>query len=200
MMNPTGPRTPAYPIDPLFLRRWSARAFTGEPIADEALRALFEAARWSPSAYNAQPWRFVYAHRGTPAFDAIFAALVPFNQMWAGKAAALAIAAARTVSGPAGGEQTPNRWSAFDAGAAWGSLALQASMSGWVAHAMAGFDADALRAALAVPPVYDLHAVIAIGRLDVAETLPEPLRAREAPSGRAPFETNVRENDFDFPE
>lgn len=200
MTNPAEARTPAYPIDPLFLRRWSPRAFTGEAVADETLRALFEAARWAPSAFNAQPWRFVYAHRGAPAFDAMFATLVPFNQMWAGKAAALAIAAARTVSGPAGGDLTPNRWAAFDAGAAWGSLALQASLKGLAAHAMAGFDADGLRSAFAVPQDYDLHAVIAIGRPGDVEALPEPLRARETPSGRAPFEANVRENDFGFPE
>jgi nitroreductase len=198
MTQPTEPRTPTYPIDPLFLRRWSARAFTAEPIADETLRSFFEAARWAPSAYNAQPWRFVYAYRGTATFDAIFATLAPFNQTWAGRAAALALVASRTVSGPPGADATPNRWSAFDTGAAWGHLALQAALSGWAAHAMAGFDVDALRRALAVPEHYDLHAVVAIGRPGDVDALPEPLRAREAPNGRAPLASIARENEFRF--
>jgi len=76
-------RTAAYPIDPLFLERWSPRAFTGEAMTETDLMTILEAARWAPSSYNSQPWRFIYGRRGTPAWDRIFALLNPFNQSWA---------------------------------------------------------------------------------------------------------------------
>jgi len=73
-------RIPALAIDDLFLARWSPRAFTGEEIPEDTLLGLFEAARWAPSAMNAQPWRFAYARRGTPAFERFLSALAPANQ------------------------------------------------------------------------------------------------------------------------
>lgn len=191
-------RTPAHPIDPLFVRRWSPRALTGAPIAESELLTLLEAARWAPSAYNAQPWRFLYARRDTAAWAPVFGALVPFNQVWAQNAAALVVVLSRTISGPSGPEAQPNRWHAFDAGAAWASLAFQAELSGWAAHAMAGFDAEALRAALAVPTTYDLHAVVAVGRRGDPAALPEPLRAREAPNGRTTLAGIAAEGAFAF--
>ncbi|MBU6371512.1 MAG: nitroreductase family protein [Alphaproteobacteria bacterium] len=194
------PRAPAHPIDPLFTRRWSPRALDGAPIAEAELLTLLEAARWAPSAYNAQPWRFLYARRDTPAWGPMFSALVPFNQTWAQNAAALVVVLSRTISGPAGPDAQTNRWHAFDAGAAWASLAFQAELSGLAAHAMAGFDAEALRAALAVPATYDLHAVVAIGRRGDPAQLPDPLRAREAPNGRNPLSAIAAEGAFRFEE
>jgi len=72
-----GARLAHRPVAPLFLHRWSSRAFTGESISDDALFTLFEAARWAPSAYNSQPWRFVYAKRDTPTWPKLLALLVP---------------------------------------------------------------------------------------------------------------------------
>lgn len=192
------PRIPAHPIDPLFTRRWSSRAFDSAAISESELLTLIEAARWAPSAYNAQPWRFLYARRDTPAWGPVFRTLAPFNQMWAQHAAALVVVLSRSVSGPAGADAQPNRWHAFDAGAAWASLAFQAELSGWAAHAMAGFDADALRAALAVPATHELHAVVAIGKRGDPAQLPEPLRAREAPNGRNPLAAIAAEGAFAF--
>ena len=60
----SSPRTPDFPIDPLFLERWSPRAFDGSDVPDADLFAMFEAARWAPSAFNSQPWHFLYAKRG----------------------------------------------------------------------------------------------------------------------------------------
>ena len=65
--------------DSMFIGRWSPRAFTGEPLTLADVRSLVEAARWAPSSYNAQPWRFVYALKGTPAWDKLFSLLVPFK-------------------------------------------------------------------------------------------------------------------------
>src|SRR5215470_10715693 len=84
-------RKPNYPIEPLLLNRWSPRSMTGEPLPDEELFALFEAARWAPSSGNAQPWRFIIARRQNGEFDKFVGLLVPGNQAWAKKAAALVV-------------------------------------------------------------------------------------------------------------
>ena len=76
-------RTADYPIDPMFLERWSPRALTGEPIAEADLLTMLEAARWAPSCYNAQPWRFAYARRDTPSWGKFLDLLVPLNRTWA---------------------------------------------------------------------------------------------------------------------
>ncbi len=80
-----------YPILPLILNRWSPRAMTGEEMTDEELMPLFEAARWSPSSYNNQPWRFIYAKRGTPAWKTFLNLMIEFNQSWTKNAAALVV-------------------------------------------------------------------------------------------------------------
>ena len=87
----------------------------------------------------------------------------------------------------------------FDAGAAWASLALQASLAGWHAHAMAGYDPARLRLAIGVPEDFAIEAVVAIGRMGAAELLPEKLRAREAPSARLPLAAIAAQGRFVFP-
>jgi nitroreductase len=177
------PRTPAHPVDPLFPRRWSPRAMSGAPVDREALLTLLEAARWAPSGGNGQPWRFVSARRGTPAFDAFLAALVPGNREWAHAAGALVLLAARTVRD----DGKPAASAAFDAGAAWMAFALQGTLSGLVVHAMGGFDAAAARAAAALPAGVEPQVMIAVGHPGPVEALPERLRAREVPSDRLPL-------------
>jgi nitroreductase len=188
-----------HPIHPLFTDRWSPRAFTGEAIPEAELLSLLEAARWAPSAYNAQPWRFIYARRETPGWQPIFDSLVEFNQSWVQRAAALVVVvAAKEATFPGRTAAAPNPWHAFDAGAAWGSLALQATLSGWPAHGMAGFDADALRAAVGVPEGYAVLTVVAIGRRGDKGVLPEALQARETPNDRRPLAQTVAEGRFSF--
>ena len=80
---------PIHDIDPIFLHRWSPRAFTGEPIPHAVLMSLFEAARWAPSAFNIQPWRFVYAKRDTPDWERLLGVLIEYNQAWVREASAL---------------------------------------------------------------------------------------------------------------
>ena len=87
-------RSSEYTVAPLILNRWSPRAMSGEEISDKELMALFEAARFAPSSYNDQPWRFVYAKRNTPAWQKLFDLLVPFNQSWCKNGAALVVAVA----------------------------------------------------------------------------------------------------------
>src|SRR5687768_11910054 len=86
-----------YPIDPLFLERWSPRAFDGAPMPDADLATMFEAARWAPSAFNSQPWRFLYAHRHGPDWDRFLALLIPWNQSWVRTASVLVYVASDTL-------------------------------------------------------------------------------------------------------
>lgn len=193
------PRTADHPIQAQFTERWSPRAFTGEALPLATLQSIFEAARWAPSAFNAQPWRFVYGIAGTPAFATLLDALLPFNQTWARNAGALvAVISATQFTAPGKTEAQPLPSHSFDTGSAWALLALQSQALGWHTHGMGGFDRDRLRAALAVPEGFALEAMVAIGRQAPADTLPEPLRAREQPSARNPQDRFVAEGRFGF--
>jgi nitroreductase len=196
-MTTANRRTSAYPIDPLFLERWSPRAFTGESIPEPELLGLFEAARWAPSSYNSQPWRFLYARRESQSFAQFLGLLNSFNQSWAQAAAALVILVSKTTLLPPGADrEVPSHTHSLDAGAAWALLALQATRSGWAAHGMAGFDRPRTAAELGVPADYRVEAAIAIGRPGDPALLPESLRAREQPSGRLPLSHVVCEGRF----
>jgi len=199
-MTSANGRTADHPIDKLFLERWSPRAFTGEPIAELDLAILFEAARWAPSSYNSQPWRFLYARRDTPHWEKFLGLLLEFNRSWAHRAAALVVVVSRTTLLPPGATQEiPSHSHSFDAGAAWGSLALQATLLGWQAHAMTGFDHDRAAAELNVPERYRVEAVVAIGRPGDPSLLPERLASRERPSGRRPLAETALEGGFTAP-
>jgi len=190
-------RTTEYGIDPLFLERWSPRAFTGEPIPEAQLFTLFEAARWAPSSYNAQPWRFLYARRDTADWPRFLGLLNAFNQSWAKNAAALIILVSKATLLPSGSDkEVPSHTHSLDAGAAWGYLALQATRLGWAAHGMAGFDVPRAAEELGVPSDHRVEAAIAIGKPTDKSVLPEALRAREQPSGRRALAEIVREGGF----
>jgi len=190
-------RTAAYPIDPLFLERWSPRAFTGEAMTETDLMTILEAARWAPSSYNSQPWRFIYGRRGTPAWDRIFALLNPFNQSWAKAAGALMIVVSSSTMLPPGTDKpVPSHSHSFDTGAAWGYVALQAHRLGWHAHGMVGFDIPRAYADLGVPDGYRVEAAIAIGRKGDKSLLSEQLQAREVPNDRNPVSSFAFEGHF----
>ncbi|GAB1363516.1 nitroreductase family protein [Rhodobacter sp.] len=186
-------RQTAHPVDPQFPARWSPRAFADTPITAAQVKVLLEAARWAPSASNNQPWRLVWGLRGDEGFEAILGGLVPFNREWAARAAALIVVGSKDRVTGRDGVEAANRWSAFDSGAAWMSMALQAARDGLVAHAMGGFDAGALARAVNLPEGHSLHAVVAVGHLGSPALLPETLQAREMPSARlAPEEIAFR--------
>ena len=187
-MTTANNRTSEFDVDPMFLERWSPRAFTGEAMHHDELMALFEAAHWAPSAFNAQPWRFVYAHRDTPAWAPLLDLLIPYNQLWAKNASALAFVISDRFRRTPGGVPQPMRSHTFDAGAAWAYLALQASRSGWAAHGMAGFDVARSYEVLGVSEAdYQVEAAIAIGRIADPSVLDEAFRAREVQSPRNPI-------------
>jgi len=193
----TNPRVADYPIDPQFTERWSPRAFSGESIPKETLLSFFEAARWAPSAYNSQPWRFLYARRDTPNWERYLSLLIEFNRNWAQHASALVIVISKTTfTAPGASEESPALWHTFDTGSAWGYLALQASLSGWHTHGMAGFDQELARKELNIPEGYAVHAAVAIGKLGDKSILPEYLQGREVPSPRQTVAQIAAEGDF----
>lgn len=191
------PRIADYAIHEQFINRWSPRAFSDAEISEETLLSFFEAARWAPSAYNSQPWRFLYARRGTPNWERYLGLLNEFNRSWAQHASALVIIASKTTFiAPGASDESPALWHTFDTGSAWGHLALQASISGWHTHGMAGFDQELTRKELKIPEGYALHAAVAIGKLGDKASLAEYLQAREAPSPRLPLSQLASEGDF----
>jgi nitroreductase len=126
-------RHPDHKINAIFINRWSPRALSGELISHEELMSLFEAARWAPSSFNGQEWRFIYAKRDTPYWISFLNLLIPANQVWAQNAAVLMVIISRNTFEY---NDKPARTHSFDAGAAWENLALQASVMGLVAHGM----------------------------------------------------------------
>ncbi|MBI1826604.1 MAG: nitroreductase family protein [Planctomycetes bacterium] len=193
--DPTKSRTPDHPIESIFIRRWSPRAMNGQPItADERMR-LFEAARWAPSTFNEQEWRFLFALRDTPTWQTFMGLLMEANQTWCKNAAMLVVVLSHKVFTRNG---NPNPVHTFDAGAAFENLALQGAAMGLVVHGMAGFDYDRARKELNVPDDYSVEAMIAIGRPGDPDTLPAPLRERETPTGRKAIAEFVREGAFSF--
>ena len=184
-MTTANDRTADYPIDPMFLDRWSPRAFTGETISERDLLTMLEAARWAASSYNAQPWRFLYARRDTPHWDKFLNLLVPFNQSWAKDASALVILVSNSLMRPPGADKdVPSHTHSLDAGAASGYIALQARKMGWYVHGMVGFDIERAFTELNVPQGYRVEAAYAIGKLGDKSKLPDMLQAREQPSPR----------------
>ena len=190
-------RTSDHEIEPLFLQRWSPRAFTGEAMPAETLARIFEAARWAPSSYNSQPWRFLYAHRNGAAWPMFLGVLGETNRTWAQHAAVLMVLISKNTMRPAGAQHDiPSHSHSLDAGAAWAHLALQATALGWHAHGMVGFDIPRAAVELEVPEGYRVEAAIALGKRGDKATLPEALQAREAPNGRNPVESFAFEGNF----
>ncbi len=186
----TNPRAVTRAIDPLFLERWSPRAFDSSVMPQEDLDTMLDAARWAPSAFNYQPWRFLYARRDGADWSRFLDLLVPGNQGWAQNASVLMFILSDTlIAAPGSQEFKPAHSHSFDAGAAWMTLALQATRMGYHSHGMVGVDFDRARTELAVPDRFHFEAGVAIGRQGDKAMLPEMLQAREAPSGRNPIES-----------
>lgn len=183
--SPAAIRNPHPRVLPLIVDRWSPRAFDGSEIGEEDLAVIFEAAGWAPSAYNYQPWRFLYARRGDAHWEQFLSLLVPFNAGWVKDAGVIVFFLSDTLSG-VGDDLSPSHTHSFDTGAAWGLMALQATALGYHSHGMIGIDLERIRTELAVPDRWRIEAATAIGRIGDPASLPEALREREVPSLRKP--------------
>jgi nitroreductase len=194
-LNMSDFRQPEHAIDPLILKRWSPRAFSGEALADEELLALFEAAKWAPSNFNNQSWRFIYAKNNTPQWPKLFALLNAGNQSWVNRAAVIVLVISKQTYDYNG---LPFQTGSFDAGAAWENLALEAASRGLVAHGLGGFDYDRARTEFNIPAEYRVEAMLALGRPGNKEDLPVKLQAGEFPSDRKKLSQIISEGEFKF--
>jgi nitroreductase len=188
-------RKPIFDIDRIFLNRWSPRSMSGDEISQDILFSLFEAARWAPSSNNNQPWRFIYACRNTDCWPIFFDLLTEQNKIWAKNAAVLIVVVSKKTFDY---NEKPARTHSYDAGAAWENFALQGSLKALVVHGMQGFDYDKARKTLNIPDVFQVEAMIAVGKPGKKEDLPEVLQEREMPSPRKNFSEIVMEGSFAF--
>ena len=167
------------PINALIANRWSARAFdASKPVSQEQIIALLEAARWAPSCFGDEPWRFIVWDKlaDEKSWQLAFDCLAPSNQTWVKNAPVLMLICADSLFGH---NQKENRWGQYDTGAAAENLCLQASSMGLMAHQMGGFDVDAAREAFKIPAQITPMAMLAVGYEGDANELPEELKTRE---------------------
>lgn len=165
-----------FPIHDLLRNRWSPRAFSSRPVENEKVASLFEAARWSPSGANHQPWSFLFVTQEEPeVFARLLATLAERNQKWAHAVPMLILALARRLKD----DGTVNPWAHYDLGQSVAHLSVEAASLGLFVHQMAGFDAEAARREFSVPDEYEPVIVVAVGYAGEPEDLPEDFRERE---------------------
>lgn len=186
-------RKAEYPINDLIINRWSPRAMSGDMISSKELMPLFEAARWAPSAYNSQPWRFIYAFKGTDAWNKLFKTLVPFNQSWVHNGAVLVLVLSEKTF-ERNHKDAPTH--SFDTGAACENFALQGAAQGLVVHCMSGFDYAAARKEFAIPESYAIEAMFCVGKPGSIDKLPKDMQTKEVPSSRKHVSEIAFENGF----
>jgi nitroreductase len=178
--------TPDHPIHDLISRRWSPYAFSDRPVSNEDLRSLFEAARWAPSSYNEQPWRYIMATKANPEeFERLLSCLVEGNQVWAQAAPVLALGCTSLRFARNG---QPNAAAVHDLGLASATLTLEATARGLFVHQMIGILPDKARQVYGIPEGVQPLTGLAIGYAADPMTLPEKLRERDlSPRTRKPL-------------
>lgn len=183
------PADTAQPIEKVMAERWSGRAYDPTVmVTAEEITAVCEAARWAPSCFGDEPWRYLVCDKNSDldAWEKLLSALVPGNQEWAKNAPVLIV----TASVPNFSQNDkPNRWSGYDTGAASISLCLQATAMGLMSHQMGGFDDKVLRESFNIPADIHIWSVIAIGHQAALDNLTEEQLERElSPRKRRPVE------------
>ena len=160
----------------LLAERWSPRGFNpARRLRAEEFSTLFEAARWAPSAFNAQPWAFLAGGRGTETFERILATLIPFNQEWAGRSSLLVVG---LYADEVAGRRAPS--AQFDLGLAVGQVLVEVGALGLAAHPFTGFDAAAAEREFDVHEPYHALVGFAVGEHSTADDVPEKIRAKDA--------------------
>jgi nitroreductase len=170
---------------PVILERWSPRAFADQDVDPSDLKTIFEAARWAPSSFNEQPWRYFVGHRNSDTYKKIFDTLVPSNQAWVRTAPVLILGVAKTRFSH---NDSPNNYAVHDLGAADGFITLQAASRGIVTHQMAGFNQAKAREVFEIPEIYAIGSVMAMGYHGDLSLLDEHYHAQEqSPRSRKPL-------------
>lgn len=167
--------TTEFPILDVLKERWSPRAYANRPLESDKLWSLLEAARWSPSAANEQPWSFLVALKGEPGFDKLVSTLSGSNLQWAPNASALILSIAKLTRS----NGAPNRHAHYDVGQAVAHLSVQAGAMGLSVRQMGGFDAAKTRELFAIPEGYDPVTILAVGYFGDLDQLDADLRERE---------------------
>ena len=173
-------------VDQQFVNRWSPRSMSGQALSEDQMAGLVEAARWSPSCFNLQPWRFIYSLKDDDYWEKFLELLIDVNRVWAERAGAVVVLL--SIDRPSESEDL-SPTAAFDTGSAWMSLALQAQTMGLVSHAMWGFHHEAVAEVINMPSNMSARAMIAIGYPGDPADLPEKYQDREFPSSREPLES-----------
>lgn len=166
-------------IEKVIAERWSARAFdANKPVTQAQTYALLEAARWAPSCFGDEPWRFIVfdKQKDSASWQKAFDCLSPGNQAWVENAPILILACTNTLFGH---NEKPNRFAEYDTGAAVENLCLQATGMGLAAHQMGGYDVEKARTAFSIPAQYTLMAMVCVGYQAAVETLTEEMKERE---------------------
>ncbi len=174
-------RDPLSGVDKIFYKRWSPRSFKKVDLPEKTISAIFDAARWSPSCFNAQPWRFITTTTG-PTFSKFLRLLSEKNQLWAKNASILGFIYSKNEFDHAA---RINQMAPFDCGAAWMAMTIQARMYGLYTHAMAGIDREATYQALNIDKEkYTVQCGFVIGVVDNPEKLTQDFVTKEKPSPR----------------
>ncbi|MES2627922.1 MAG: nitroreductase family protein [Bacteroidota bacterium] len=172
----------------------TTRQFYLEAACDADLLSLFEAARWAPSAFNEQPWRFIYSRKGSEGYDKIFNALLPMNQVWAVNAPVLVLVVVKLNSSH---NEHVNRHAAHDLGLAMGNFSAQATHLGLNLHQMGGFKQQEAQEAFHIPAGYEAMTITSVGYLGSEDFLSEALQQREhAPRVRKELSEFAFENEW----
>jgi len=178
-------RTFNYDILEIIKERWSARAIDQSPIPLNDIKAVMEAARYAPSCFNEQPWRYLVAYENED-LTVMRSYLTEKNMKWAGKAPVLMMVLSSNVFHR---NQKANKWNQFDAGTSWGFMQLEAWKRGYITHGMAGFNADRAREELNIPEDHDIICMVAMGRYGNLEELDPLFHPIERPNERNPLES-----------
>lgn len=169
--------TPDHPIHELISRRWSPYAFADKPVDKADLTSVFEAARWAPSSYNEQPWRYIVAtNDDQKEFDRLLACLVEGNQAWARNAPVIALGCTCLKFAVNG---KPNAAAIHDLGIASATLTLEATARGLYVHQMIGIVPERARETYAIPDDVQPVTGLAIGHVASSDVLPDRLRERD---------------------
>ncbi|MDN3656144.1 nitroreductase family protein [Ferruginibacter paludis] len=165
-----------YPVLDIIKKRWSPRSFSDKAISETDVKTIIEAASWSFSALNEQPWRYVAAFRGTSLFDSFFDLLNAGNKNWNNNTSVLVLSVLSNIYSNDG---TVNTYAMHDTGAANMLLTLQANSMGIYTHLMEGFSKEHAQKLLNQGDEIKPVVMIALGYPDVAEKLDEPFKTRE---------------------
>ncbi len=165
-----------YKINSLITYRWSPRAFIDKPIEKDRIQSILEAARWAPSAFNEQPWRFIVGIKGDETYERVLETLVEWNQKWAGKASMLVVNIAKKTFSKNGKQNVTFK---YDLGQAVAFMCLEAMNQGVYSHQMSGFSPEKADELFHIPDDYQAVSVTAFGYYGDPDQLPEEMYKSE---------------------